>query len=104
MNSTVAVKQVTLSSSLVSASAITLYFPGGISFGRFTSLVRVVLPFSIGHLRSTFFTVSHRSAVCLIMVMRPYLTWRWILAPLVTFCERVPVAVMVSFLPLDLGQ
>ena len=38
-------------------------------------------PFSIGHSRSTFLICSHRSAVVLINLIRPYLTERLTYAP-----------------------
>jgi hypothetical protein len=67
---------------------------GGISLGKSTSFLNVISPLSKGHSRSTFFICSHKSASWFIRVMRPYLTWRWTLAPSSTFSFRFPFAEM----------
>ena len=100
LNHTWAVKQVIFVPSSVKTSASTVYLPGGICFGKSTSFVNVVSPFSRGHFRSTFLTCSQRSASWLMRVIRPYLTWMWTLAPGSTRSWRVPIAVIVRVVPL----
>ncbi len=93
LNSTLAVKHVIVSPALLTTSATTVYFPGGISLGRSTSFASLVsLSLWSGHSRSTLPTVSQRSAVWRMMVMRPYLTCRWIWAPASTSLWRIPEA------------
>lgn len=77
-----------------------LSLTGGISFGRSTSLVMVFSPIN-GHSSSTaFFICSQRSACWLIKRIKPYLTTRTRYAPSSTFSVKLPLASMVSVLPL----
>lgn len=77
-----------------------LSLTGGISFGRSTSFVMVFSPIN-GHSSSTaFFICSQRSAFWLIRRIKPYLTVRRRYAPSSTFSVKLPLALMVSFLPL----
>lgn len=106
LNCTLAFRHVIGLSSLVTTVASTVYVPGGICAGRSTSFVSVRSPFFSGHSRSTFATVSQRSAVECRMVMTPYLTVYATLAPCSTSSARTPVAATWSFVPLreQMGQ
>jgi hypothetical protein len=72
---------------------------GGISRGSSTSLVNLTLP-SSGQSSSTFLTCSHRSTVCLMSVMTPYLTCSATYAPASTCCRSFPTASMRRVWPL----
>ena len=73
---------------------------GGISFGRSTSFVIVFSPIN-GHSSSTaLFICSQRSACWLIKRIKPYLTTRTTYAPCSTSSVKLPLALMVSVLPL----
>lgn len=100
LNCTLAFRHVITFSSLLSTVASTVYVPGGICAGKSTSFVSVRSPFFSGHSRSTFATVSQRSAVECRMVMMPYLTEYATVAPSSTSSARTPVAATWSFVPL----
>lgn len=68
------------------------------------SFVMLMSPFSMGHSMSTFLTCSQRSALVEIRRIRPYLTWRLQYAPSPMTWFAVPVAFIVSDLPLLHGQ
>jgi hypothetical protein len=123
-NGTLAVRQVIFSSFSVNTSARTVYVPycqisthidrnepqnvvahtGGISLGKSTSLLMLISPLSSGHSRSALPIVSQPSACWLIRVINPYFTWRCILKPSSTLSLKLPLALMVSFSPLQSRQ
>lgn len=72
----------------------------GISFGKATSLVKSLAP-DRGHVSSTCFICSHRSALVLTRVIKPYLTDRLIYASCSTSSVKLPFALIWRFLPLE---
>lgn len=80
---------------------VTKRLTGGISFGNSTALVIEMMPFSIGHSRSTFWICSQRSASVFTSRIKPYLTCSWTYAPSSIVSCTVPTALMISSEPLE---
>lgn len=81
------------------ADSLSYQLTGGISLGKVTVLVNALAPLS-GHVSSTSFICSHRSALVLTSVIKPYLTERLMYASFSTFSVKFPLALMRRSLPL----